>query len=290
MNVILFGATGQLGRHIAGEVKRRGHRLTIAVRNLARVNELSLSFDKVISCSFADDAAMSEVLKDHDVVISALGKNVSPSDRRKPGFADVDLGINRIILKYAILNAVRKFIYISAFHAEKYPELEYFRVHEQFANELKKSGVNYSIIKPPSLFSAYLEMIPMARKGMLFTFGSGDKRTNPIFDGDVARIAVESILQSNVEIEAGGMTTYTRSEIADIIQQAAAPAKKVRSIPLAVLTGVLPLVRLFDKNTFDKLAFFSAVMRIDTIAPAVGKTDFKWYITQETRPYSRSSG
>ena len=232
---------------------------------------------------------MPDILKGHDVVISAVGKSLSPSDKSTATFEEVDLQINRLILNNAQENAVKKFVYISAFHAERYPTIEYFRVHEQFARELKQSGLDYAIIKPPALFSAFDEMISMAMKGFLFNLGKGDKRTNPIYDGDVARIVVSSINQHNEEIEVGGGKVYSRAEIASIIQQYAAPHRKVRTLPAPVLKFILPFVRLLNKNTYDKLVFFAAVATVDIIAPALGEADFPEYIRAEVNRQSRSS-
>lgn len=289
MKVILFGASGHLGLHIAKEVLRRNYELTVVVRNPSKLADEVTSAATVVKTSFADDAAFSAIVNGNDVVISALGKSVSPSDRSKSGFEEVDLKINRLILKHSLSNDIKKFVYISAYHAERYPELEYFRVHEQFATELKASGLDYSIIKPPSLFSAYLEMIPMARRGMLFNFGKAECRTNPIYDGDLAEIAVTSIHQSFATIEAGGKKVYTRGQLTDIIQRSVAPQKKVRSIPLGILKVALPLVRPFDRNTYDKLAFFAAVMQVDTIAPPAGATSFEEFIERQTKHVPQAS-
>jgi uncharacterized protein YbjT (DUF2867 family) len=283
VKVILFGGTGNLGGYIAREVIRNGYSLTVVVRKTSRLTGLSSTDQKVVTCSFVDTPAMTDIMKGQDVVISALGKSISPSDRSKASFEEVDLRINRLILKHALQSNVHKFVYISAFHAEKYPALEYCRVHEQFAAELTSSGLDYSIIKPPSLFSAYLEMIPMAKKGLLFNFGKGDKKTNPIFDGDLAQIIVQSLQQPMAIIEAGGRDIYSRAQLSEIIQQGVAPHRKVRTLPLGVVKLLLPIIRLLDKNAYDKMAFFTAVMEADTLAPPLGETNFAGYIRDRVR-------
>src|SRR5690606_24073956 len=107
------------------------------------------------------------------VVISAVGKSVSPFDRSKPGFQDVDFRVNMNILEAAKKAGIRKFVYVSAFHAEKYPKLAYFRAHQQFSEKLMASGIDYAIIKPPALFSAFIELIDLAKSGMLVNLGQG---------------------------------------------------------------------------------------------------------------------
>jgi len=276
--VLLFGATGHLGRALAGELKSRNYQLDLAVRNLARAESLKIPRDRILKWDPESAESLPSIFGEPEVVVSSLGKSVSPNARDKQSFNEVDFQLNREILKLAIARNVRKFVYISAFHSERYPHLEYFRVHEAFCHELKHSGIDYSIIKPTSLFSAYLDMIPMAKKGALFTVGKGTCKTNPIAENDVAKLAVDAIGLPNTVIDAGGPGVYTRRELAEILQQAIAPDRRVKRMPVSLLRCFLPLIRIVDRNLFDKLDFFVEVMEADTVAPVRGMTRFEDFV------------
>lgn len=277
-NVLLFGATGHLGRAIAVELKSRGYQLDLAVRNPARAESLKIPRDRTLKWDPVSAESLPAIFGEPEVVISSLGKSVSPNARDKQSFNEVDFQLNLEILNHAIARNVRKFVYISAFHSERYQHLEYFRVHEAFSNELKQSGIDYAIVKPTSLFSAYLDMIPMAKKGALFTIGKGACKTNPIAEKDVAKLAVDAIGQPNVVIDAGGPGIYTRRELAEILQQAIAPDRKVKRMPVSLLRFFLPLIRVADRNLFDKMDFFVEVMEADTVAPVRGMTRFEDFV------------
>jgi hypothetical protein len=178
---------------------------------------------------------------------------------------------------------VKKFVYVSAFHSEKYLHLEYFRVHHEFSERLKASGIDYSIIKPPAIFSGFLDMIEMAKKGQLFNLGKGDKRTNPVYEGDLANECVSSIKDKNVTKEIGGRTIYTRRQLNEIIQKEACPTKSTKNIPLWLFKFLLPVLKVFKRNMYDKFAFFTAVVQEDTIAPQIGQMDFEDYIKIKTK-------
>jgi uncharacterized protein YbjT (DUF2867 family) len=276
--VLVFGSTGNLGRSISKELKDRGFDLTVVARNKNKAPQLSSITSNCIQADITDPGSLAGICKGFDTVISSLGKSVSLNDKSKPGFTAIDLDANSAILEEAIKSGVKKFVYVSAFHAEQYLHLTYFRVHHEFAEKLKHSGLNYSIIKPPAIFSAFVDLIPMARKGQLVTIGKGDKRTNPIYEGDLAKVCVDSIALDNSVIEAGGKNVYTRSQLNEIIQRTVCPEKKIRNIPAGLLRVSLPLMRIFNKNTFDKFAFFFEVMQHDTIAPKVGEMRFEDYI------------
>jgi uncharacterized protein YbjT (DUF2867 family) len=280
-SVLLFGSTGNVGKQIAKEALRRGYNLTAVVRNSQKANELAEITKSVLIADVTKPDNLVGITNGFDIVISALGKSVSPNDKSKASFYDVDFAANVSILKEALSHSVNKFVYVSALHSERYTNLEYFKVHHEFSEKLKKSGLDYSIIKPPSIFSAYLDVVDMARKGRLVHLGKGDKRTNPIYEGDLAVVCVDSINSPKSEIEAGGKEILTRKQINEIIQQHVNPSKTIPTIPTWVMSAILPVVRATNKNMFDKFAFFVDVMQHDVIAPQVGQLTLKEYLAMK---------
>jgi uncharacterized protein YbjT (DUF2867 family) len=282
--VILFGGTGNLGKKIAEDLKQKGYHVTAVVRNQQKVAETKQNADAIIIADVSNPADLKGICKDQDIVISALGKSVSPNDKSKPTFRDIDLNANSSILDEAVRGSVKKFVYISAYGAGNYTHLEYFNVHHQFSERLKQSGIDYSIIMPPALFSAFIDLMELAKKGRLVTIGKGDKLTNPIYEGDLAKICVDSIQQPNAIIEAGGKEVLSRSQINQVIQQVVDPSKKVRHVPIDFVKAILPVLKLVSHNMYDKMAFFLAVMQHDTIAPQIGENRLEEYIKIKVKP------
>lgn len=276
--IILFGATGNLGKEIAKEAVHRGYNLTVVIRNKNKSSLFHNITNNIIVADVSQPGQLTGICNNQDIVISALGKSVSLNDKSRPGFIDVDFKANKNILEEALKSSISKFIYVSAFHAEQYQHLTYFKVHHDFAELLKQSGIDYSIIKPPAIFSAFLDLFDMARKGQLVTMGKGDKKTNPIYEGDLAKVCLDAINSSNSNIEAGGKHVYTRRQINEIIQQHVAPSKKVRSIPMGLVKTLLPVIRLYSRNMHDKTAFFAAVMQEDLLAPLIGEMSLEEYV------------
>ena len=278
---MLFGSTGNVGKQIAKETLHRGFLLTAVVRNSQKAKDISTITTNVLIADATKSDELIGICNGFDIVISALGKSVSPNDTSKTSFYDVDFAANASILNEAIASGVKKFVYVSALHSERYTNLEYFKVHHEFSEKLIQSGLDYSIIKPPSIFSAYLDVVEMARKGRLANLGKGDKRTNPIYEGDLAAVCVNSINSPKSEIEVGGREVLTRKQINEIIQQHVNPSKKIPTIPVWVMRAILPLIRLTNRNMFDKFAFFVDVMQHDIIAPQVGQLTLKEYLKRQ---------
>ncbi|MBK9933026.1 MAG: SDR family oxidoreductase [Cytophagaceae bacterium] len=276
--VILFGASGHVGRKVAEELARQHFELTVVIRNNAKAHYFKDIQAKIVNADVLKPDALRGICHGQDVVISTLGKSVSPNDWSKPTFRQVDLEGNVNILNEAQKSGVKKFIYLSAFHAEKYPDLNYFAVHEQFSMILINSGIDYSVIKPPAIYSAFLDMIDLASKGRLVSIGSGEFKTNPIYEGDLAKIIVDNIHQTNSIVEAGGKNIYSRIQMLEIIQQNVNPANKIQKLPLKLVKMVLPVLSIINKNAYDKFAFFLKVMNTDTLAPQIGEQSFEEYI------------
>lgn len=277
--IILFGATGHLGKEILKEaIQRENYEVTAVIRNQSRIKEISHLTNKYIIADVTKPSDLMLICSNFDVVISALGKSVSPNEHSKHSFDAIDFTANSLILAEAQKSGIKKFVYVSAFHAEKYVHLAYFRTHHQFAEKVKQSGIDYSIIKPPAIFSGFLDMIEMAKKGQLVTIGEGNKKTNPIYEGDLAKICVDAIEHINQTIEAGGKEVYTRKQLNEIIQKEVNPRKKVKNVPLGFFKLGLPFLKIFNRNMYDKFAFFCEVIQHDTIALQVGQMKFEEYI------------
>jgi uncharacterized protein YbjT (DUF2867 family) len=280
--LILFGSTGNLGKKVAEEATRRGYAVTAAVRNESKAVLMQrLGVDTVVA-DVTSPSSLKGICNGFDIVVSTLGKSVSPNEKSKPSFLEIDLAANANILNEAVKAKAQKFVYVSALGAERLTHLDYFKAHHQFSEQLGQSGIDYTIIKPPALFSAFVDLIELAKKGRLVTMGKGDKLTNPIYEGDLAKLIVDGIQQSNAIIEAGGKEILSRQQINDIIQTAVNPGKKVRTVPMGVVKSLLPLIKLFSKNMYDKVAFFTAVMDEDVLAPPVGDMRLKDYVRLKT--------
>jgi uncharacterized protein YbjT (DUF2867 family) len=281
--VLLFGATGNLGKEIAKELKNQDYDVVCVVRNRAKAVFLSELGCLIKEADVTNKDSLKNICEGYDVVVSTLGKSVSLNDKSKTTFEEVDLNANTNILEEAKKSRIKKFVYISALHSENYLHLDYFRVHHEFSERVKASGINYSIIKPPAIMCAFLDVIKMAKQGKLMNIGKGDKVTNPIFEGDLAKVAVNSITKNNVIIEAGGKRSYTRKRLNEIIQNEVKPGKRLISIPLYMIQLGLPLIKLFNKNTYDKFAFYIEVMKTDTSAPEIGDMSFEDYIKEKAK-------
>lgn len=160
MVIIVFGATGQMGRQLIKQALWKGHTVKAFGRN---IHELDMEDEKLqaIKGSVFDDNDIKKALKGCDAVVSALGGGVGDTDiTRSLGMKKIiagmkTLNINRVIAigGLGVLNAEEgKYI----FEKEDFPDIyravtaEHFKAYEQ----LKNAGLSWTFVCPPDLVDA----------------------------------------------------------------------------------------------------------------------------------------
>jgi uncharacterized protein YbjT (DUF2867 family) len=269
--VLVAGATGGLGRAVLDELKGRGYITRALVRDAGRLGDARASADEI----FTADATMRETLKGAcervDVVFSSLGAplNVRLSKERR-SYDDVDYQANRNLLDESLKSGVRKFVYVSVFGAERLGELEYPSAHSRFAHDLKYSGIEHTIVQPTGFFSAFGEILKIAKNGKVASIGSGEARTNPIHEQDLAKVCADAIESSQKEIPSGGPEVLTRKEIIELAFKALTKKPRIIKAPASVMKVLIWPTKLFDRRLHALMRFLIAVSEIDVVAPAYG--------------------
>ncbi|UAY55410.1 SDR family oxidoreductase [Arachidicoccus terrestris] len=275
--ILLAGATGYLGGYILKELLRRGFETKALVRNEKKLPQGCLTYPKldIIKAEVTRPETLKGCCWDVDIVISTVGIT-----RQKDGltYMDVDYQANLNLLEEAKRSGVKKIIYISVLNADKLMHLKICAAKEKFVAVLKKSGLDYCIIRPTGYFSDMKEFYEMAKKGRVFLFGDGQHRMNPIHGADLAAICVNAIRSGEKELLTGGPQIMTHNQIAKIAFSAALKKPKITHIPNGISKLALFLIRTFTgSKTYGPIEFLMAVLTMDMIAPECGSHTLKEY-------------
>jgi uncharacterized protein YbjT (DUF2867 family) len=162
MKITVFGATGGIGGHLVRQALNEGHEVTAVVRDRTRF-ELTHSALQVTEVSgLTDVELLLPVLSGSDAAISGVG----PRGRKDgPVASSATLGI----LRAMEATGVRRFVAVSAVPVGPVPEGESFvnrrillplisailrDVYADLAEmeeEIRRSGVEWTIVRPPRL-------------------------------------------------------------------------------------------------------------------------------------------
>lgn len=191
--MLLAGASGYIGRAVAGEVHRRGHVLTSLVRpGSPAIIGLRASGD-VIEAPVTDPAALAGLPDERppiDVVVSCLASRTGePTDAWR-----IDREANRSLLEIARRAGARRFVLLSAICVQN-PRLEFQKAKLAFETELASSGISHAIVRPTAYFKSLAGQIPRLERGSPFVlFGDGPGPASlPISERDLARFIVDCV-------------------------------------------------------------------------------------------------
>lgn len=268
MQVLVAGATGALGQKVVQTLLAEGHMVRVLTRSASRAP----AGVEVVEGDALKPDTLRGVCDGVDVVFSSLGQSVGPeTNNLRPGYEAVDYVGNHALLEVARTAGVRRFVYVSVFGAENFPRVAYLAAHTRVAAEVRSSGLGWGIIQPTGFFSAYRAFFDMAVSGRAWVFGSGEARTNPIHDLDLARVCVQAIGdEENLDYPVGGPVTYSRRQVAEVAFAALGRPARISSSP-AWMPGLMgTLLRPFAPRMAELLDFFGVVGASDFVAPAVG--------------------
>jgi len=267
--IAIAGATGYLGKYLV-ELSIESNAEGIA---LARNTEKLAAFDsknlQKVKAELTRPESLKGLLNGVDTVISTVGIT-----RQKDGltYMDVDYQANKNLLNEAVEAGVRKFIYVSVLNGQNMRQLKICEAKERFVDELKNSGLDYTVIRPTGFFSDMKDFLEMAKKGSVYLFGNGHKKLNPIHGADLAKVCFDAIETDETEIEVGGPDILSHNQIAEMALQASGKKIKIVHLPDFLRKASIGFVRtFFPQKTYGPVEFFLTAMGFDMVAPKFGK-------------------
>ncbi len=279
-NILLAGATGYLGRHIAAQLANESYNTTLIVRNKQKAN-FNYNNCNVIEAEVTQPDTLNGVLNNIDVVISTVGIT-----RQKDGltYMDVDYQANINLLNEAKKAGVKKFIYISAINGDKLRHLKIFQAKEAFVDALTTSGLDYCIIRPNGFFSDMGDFLEMAKRGTVYLFGDGNYKLNPIHGTDLAKVCVNAINNHKQEIIVGGPDVLSHNQLATMALDAWGKKHRIMHLPDWIRKFTIWIMRTFTSSkTYGPIEFFLTAMASDNIAPTYGEHHLKDFFEQKTK-------
>lgn len=276
--VLVAGATGYLGQYLVNELKSRGYWVRVLIRKESQ-KEMFNNVDNFFVGEVTKPKSLNGITENIDWVISTIGIT-----RQKDGltYKDVDYKGNSNLLKEALKTNVRSFQYISAINGDKLRHLKIFDAKEKFVDELKNSGINYSIMRPNGFFSDMKDFLGMAKGGRVYLFGNGNYKLNPIHGEDLAKVCIDKLISSIKEESIGGPDVLSQNEIAELALKAWEKPIKITHLPDWIRRFTIWILRTFTSSkTYGPIEFFMTAMAIDNIAKQYGKNKLEDFFNSE---------
>lgn len=280
--ILVAGASGQLGKHVARELKLRGYAVRAIARDAGKL--ASLGIEEAVTADLTKPETMRGVCYGVDAVISCAGASMNINDfKDRQSFYEVDYQGNLHLLNEARKANVDKFVYVSLAGAENLRQTEYADAHEKFVEALRASEVKNVVIRPTGFFRFNLELLKFAAKGRGLVVGKGHCKTNPIHEADVATVCVDALESETSDIPAGGPEIFTRRETVEMAFAALNRKPSIVSIPPGLFKLMVAPLKLFNRRIYALMDFGIAVTQVDSIAPVVGSRNLRRYFEEAVK-------
>ncbi|PWN05893.1 SDR family oxidoreductase [Rhodohalobacter mucosus] len=154
MEIAIAGAHGQVAMHVHPILSKRGHRVRGIIRDPKQADDLKKAGAEPVIADLEEDGAdqLSEAIDTADAVVFAAGAGPGSGKERK-WTVDRDGAVK--LMEAAKKSGVNHFIIISAMGLDTPRGSEVFQVYQKAKAEadeaLRKSGLDYTIIKPGRL-------------------------------------------------------------------------------------------------------------------------------------------
>ncbi len=204
MNILITGAAGFLGSHVAELATRRGHKVRCLVRKTSNLENLNIPREQIVFGDMTDSASLEEAVKGMYAIIHCAATT-------SEGAPDLDLSrrVNvegtRNLMRAAKEAGALRWIQISSMSAHPGSSSVYGRTKLEADEVVRKSHSDWTILRPSLIFGpgnqglvAKTQSI-MKKLPVLPVVGPGKEKIRPVFVTDVAHAAL-NCLESPVTI------------------------------------------------------------------------------------------
>lgn len=273
--ILVAGASGSLGFEVLKKLRQGNMPARALVRSQESAKKVSEYAPDVVVADAGNPTELKQAFDGVDVVFSAVGRSVSLFTEGD-SFEETDWEINKNLIEGASGAGVKRFVYISIEGADEASDLKIGNVHKRVEDLLRQKFSDFTIIRPVGFFSGLNDLLILGKQGIVPVSGTGEHRTNPIHQEDLAQVVVDNLFEGPEIISAGGPEIYTRMEIAEMAAEKT--NGKIVSFPSIVIGPGLLFLKLLDGDVQAKLDYFNFVTTNDMVAPVNGSISLREYI------------
>ena len=243
--ILIAGGTGTLGTEVVRLLTARGLEVRILTRDPARAEHERGELVEIVSGDVQDARAVERATAGAQTVISAIQGfgGATPA-----GPQAVDRRGNTNLIQAAKEGETDHFILLSIQGAVPDHPMELIRMKYLAEQELKASGLTWTIIRPTAYMETWGTLIgePLLKTGRTRIFGSGNNPINFVSAHDVARfveLAVVDPAMRGEVVEVGGPENLSMEQVAQTFEAVTGKKGKASHVPLAMMRLMSVIMR-----------------------------------------------
>jgi len=289
-NILVFGGSGQIGRHLIRRLTKNNHLVTVVTRNLHQKGAIlktqgNPGYLEVVEANIFDEKQLNNLFENKDICINLVGILYQ---KKKNTFKNIHDNFPTIISKICSKKKLEQFIHISALGIEKAKDSDYaiskLNGEKNIFNNFSKS----TILRPSIVYSvddnfttnmmSLLSILPFFP-----LYYAGKTKFSPIHVSEMADIIL-NIVDKNIcseIIECAGPDVITFREIIEKLLILIDKKKMLLPLPLIIAKIGVALLEKFHRPliTMDQLK----LLKYDNILNKENKSNFDLGIKSELK-------
>ena len=262
MSLLILGSTGTLGRQIARKALDEGFQVKCFVRNFRKAAFLKQWGAELV---YGDLKVFETIPRSlHGVTAIIDASTVRPADVNLSNIIEVES--KRILIKAAKLAKIRRYIFFSIFSAHKHQDVPLMKLKAEMENELKCSGVKYTIFSACGFFQGLIRQYALPILDKQAVWVTQEIQAVPYIDTqDVAKFAIKSLsikAAENRSFPLAAASKWTSLEVIELCEKLSGQKPKISRIPILALQLFYKLTSIFQWTwgISERLAFTNLLL------------------------------
>ena len=281
-NCLIFGGSGQIGRHLIRKLTKNNYRVTVVTRNLHQKGyviktQANAGYIDIIEANIFDETKIRKLFEKTDICINLIG--ILYENGRGNTFENIHSAFPSILAKLCKEYKVQQFIHLSALGINNAIDSKYAKSKLDGESHIQKHFPLATILRPSVVYSVDDNfttnfMTLLSRLPFFPLYYNGDTRFTPIHCSDLTDI-INYVIYKNIHskiIECVGPQVISLKEILKILLKLINKNRLLIPLPFFVANMSAKLFQLFPKPllTVDQLT----LLKYDNISSNKYKTNF----------------
>jgi len=281
-NCLIFGASGQIGRHLIRKLTKNNYKVTAVTRNLHQKGyvlktQANAGYIDIVELNIFNENKLKDLISRADICINLIG--ILYEKNKGNTFKNIHTIFPSLISKICKEYNVQQFIQLSALGIDDAVDSNYAKSKLEGEKNIKNNFINATILRPSVVYSVDDNFTTnfMTLLNRLFIFPlyyNGDTKFMPIHCSDLTEIIYQVISKNIISktIECVGPETISLKDILKRLLKLTEKKRLLIPLPLflaklfAIFFQLLPNPLL----TLDQLK----LLRYNNVASGKYKTNF----------------
>ena len=282
-NCLIFGGSGQIGRHLIRKLTKKNYKVTVVTRNIHQKSyiiktQANAGYIDIVEANIFDEVKIRKLFEKADICINLVG--ILYENKKGNTFKNIHSLFPSILSKLCKEYNIEKFIHLSALGVNQAIDSNYAKSKLDGENNILSNFPLATILRPSIVYSVNDNfttnfMTLLSRLPMFPLYYNGKTKFAPIHCSDLCEI-IFHIISKNINtniIECVGPETLTFKQIIQKLLKLIDKKRILISLPISLANLSAKFFQLLPKPllTQDQLK----LLKYDNIPSGKYKTNFE---------------